>query len=169
MFTRVLVLAGGIGGAAALSQFPEFSQQYAQRLGGAVDELRLFVQDFDADAASVGLEREAALVQLADGGALGVARAETMRGTIARYQRLETAQDKLKGASALGRAINVMHFNDADIAEAAWADFRPAVPLTAEGAVFGGGGFAMGGLLMAVLIGGLRRLYGRRKRAKGAA
>ena len=55
MFARVLTLAGGLSGAAGLSQFPEFSQQYAQRLGGAVEELQLFVEEFDADAAGVGM------------------------------------------------------------------------------------------------------------------
>jgi len=37
---RILATAGGIAGAVALSQFPEFSQQYVQRLSGATDELR---------------------------------------------------------------------------------------------------------------------------------
>ena len=64
MFAKALSLAGGIAGAVGLSQFPEFSQQYAQRLGGAVDELARVVEDFDADASDVGLNRDEALSQL---------------------------------------------------------------------------------------------------------
>lgn len=39
MIGRVLALAGGLSGAVGLSQFPEFSQQYLQRLAGQVDAL----------------------------------------------------------------------------------------------------------------------------------
>ena len=49
MITRTLVLAGGVAGAAILSQFPEYAQQYTQRLGGAVDALGQVVADFDDD------------------------------------------------------------------------------------------------------------------------
>ena len=61
---RALILAGGVAGAAGLSQFPEYSQQYNQRLAGAVDELSHVVADFDASAAAEGLSREAALAQM---------------------------------------------------------------------------------------------------------
>ena len=63
MIVRALVLAGGVLGAASVSQFPEFSQQYTQRLGGAVDALGQVVADFDASAAAAGLDREAALYE----------------------------------------------------------------------------------------------------------
>ena len=55
MIARALALLGGLAGGVSLSQFPEYSQQYIQRLAGAVDELTLFVEGFDADATSVGL------------------------------------------------------------------------------------------------------------------
>ncbi|MEM9851772.1 MAG: DUF2937 family protein, partial [Pseudomonadota bacterium] len=48
-------LAGGCAMLCATSQFPEFSQQYVQRLGGAVDELRRVAADFDASARAAGL------------------------------------------------------------------------------------------------------------------
>ena len=58
---RALATLGGLGLAIACSQFPEYAQQYEQRLGGAVDELRIIVADFDADARKFGLSREEAL------------------------------------------------------------------------------------------------------------
>jgi len=169
VFVRALTLAGGLSGAAALSQFPEYSQQYAQRLGGAVDELRLFVEDFDADAASVGLEREAALKQLAEGGALGAARADTMRGKIDRYNRLNAALGALNEAGPFMRAYHAAHLNDADIARAAWADYKPSVPLTFEGAVFSGAGLVGGGLVVSLLLGLLRLPFRRRNVAEHSA
>ena len=51
---RTLTLAGALAGAVSLSQFPEFSQQYLQRLSGAVDELRGLVLAFDATAGAAG-------------------------------------------------------------------------------------------------------------------
>lgn len=65
MLSRALALVAGLGGAAGVSQFPEYSQQYMQRLGGAVDEFLRFMDDFDKDAASLDLSRDAALVDLA--------------------------------------------------------------------------------------------------------
>lgn len=169
MFARVLTLAGGLSGAAGLSQFPEFSQQYAQRLGGAVDELRLFVEEFDADAAGVGMGREQALVALSSGGALGAARADTMRETIARHDRLQAALAELKDAGPFMRAYRATHLNDVGIAKAAWEDFKPAVPLTFEGAVFSGAGLVFGGLAVSFVLGVMRLVFRRRNVAEGPA
>jgi len=44
---RTLGILGGLALGLTLSQFPEYAQQYVQRLGGAVDELRIIVEDFD--------------------------------------------------------------------------------------------------------------------------
>ena len=46
MIIRAITLAGGLAVGAGASQFPEFSQQYAQRLGGAVDALGEVVRGF---------------------------------------------------------------------------------------------------------------------------
>lgn len=165
MLARMVVLAGGVSGAMALSQFPEFSQQYTQRLGGAVDELSGFVADFDADAAEVGLAREAALQQLAQGSALGAARADTMRATIHRYERLRDAQLALESAGPVQRILHARQFNDAEIAKEAWADFQPALPFTVEGLVFAGVGGVLGAAILRVLLGSLGWVFGRRKLA----
>ena len=43
-------MIGGLALGVVLSQFPEYAQQYTQRLGGAVDELRIITEDFDRAA-----------------------------------------------------------------------------------------------------------------------
>ncbi|WP_137699789.1 DUF2937 family protein [Marimonas lutisalis] len=169
MFLRAITLAGGLAGAAGLSQFPEFSQQYVQRLGGAVDELARFVAEFDADAAAVGMERSAALADLAQGGAMGAKRAETMGRTITRYERLSGDLAALKAAGPFTRAYRAGHLGDAEIAAAAWKEFKPALPLNFEGAVFGGAGFVAGFAIVGAALGLLGRLFRRRKPASGAA
>jgi hypothetical protein len=165
MIARALTLAAGLSGAAGLSQFPEFSQQYAQRLGGAVDELGRFVAEFDADAASLGLSRDAALRDLAEGGRMGAARAETVEDTIARYHRLRADLVALRGAGPFTRAYRARSLTDPDIARAAWQDFKPAVPLTFEGAVFSGVGFFAGWGAMALGLALLRWPFRRRSPA----
>lgn len=151
MIGRILVLAGGLSGGAGLSQYPEFSQQYMQRLAGAVDELSRFVAEFDNDAGNIGLSREQALVQLAQGGAIGAERAETVSHTITRHRRLSGDLEALETAGPFTRAYHGRKLADPEIAKAAWADFKPALPFTFAGAVFAGVGFVAGMLAIALL------------------
>lgn len=164
MIARTLALLGGLAGGVSLSQFPEYSQQYIQRLAGAVDELTLFVEGFDADASSVGLTREAALDELAVSGDLGAARAETIGATIQRYEKMSEALAVLQSSGPFTRAYNAVQFNDMDVAQAAMIDFKPAVPVSFEGVVFSGFGFLGGWIAIALILGVLRRLiFGRRR------
>ncbi len=167
MLGRTLTLAGGLAGAVGLSQFPEFSQQYVQRLGGAVDELSRFVTEFDADAAEVGLTRTAALADLGQGSAMGAQRAESMAGVIVRYQQLSADLAMLRGAGPFTRAYRMRSFADAEIAEAAWEEFEPAVPLTMAGGIFAGAGFLAGLVLIGCALALLRAPF-RRRRARPA-
>ena len=164
MIARALALLGGMAGGVSLSQFPVYSQQYIQGLAGAVDELTLFVEGFDADATSVGLTREAALEDMAASGDLGAARAETIGTTIVRYEKMSAALEVLQSSGPFTRAYNAIQFNDLDVARAAADDFKPAVPVTFEGAVFTGFGFIGGWIAIALTLGILRRLiFGRRR------
>ena len=61
MVRRFIAGAGGAALAVMLSQFPEYAQQYTQRLGGAVDELRVITEDFDRAAEAGGLNRAEAI------------------------------------------------------------------------------------------------------------
>ena len=48
MILRYFALAVALAAGLVTSQLPEFSQQYRQRLGGAIDELSRILADFDA-------------------------------------------------------------------------------------------------------------------------
>lgn len=152
MFLRALSLVTGLTGAAGVSQFPEYSQQYMQRLGGAVDELARVLDDFDADAASLDMSREAALVDLAQGGQMGAARAETMVATIDRHDRLSRDLETMQTLGPFSRARHAARFTDAELAGRVWENYKPAMPVTFEGAVFAAVGFLGGlGLFSALL------------------
>ena len=168
MIARTAVLAGGLAGGLGLSQFPEFSQQYVQRLGGAVDELGHVVAGFDADAAKVGLSREQALVEMAASGAMPAARAQSMAGVMQRHARLSADLAAIREAGPFTRAYHAKRFQDTEVARAALADFRPALPLSFEGAVFGGTGFFLGALVL-TLLWSLLRWPLRLLRRRGAA
>ncbi len=164
MLLRALILAGGLTGAAGLSQFPEYSQQYTQRLAGAVDELSRVVADFDASAAAEGLSRDAALAQMTGTDFVERRRADMTR-TIARAERLSADLEALRAAGPFTRAAHATRFTDPEIASRAWQDFKPAMPLTFEGAVFAGVGF-LGGLgLLSGLLALLRWPFRRRQDA----
>ncbi|MCB1338298.1 MAG: DUF2937 family protein [Maritimibacter sp.] len=157
---RFLALAGGLAGAVAFSQFPEFSQQYVQRLSGAADELRAVTIAFDTAARVGGLTREEALAEL-KGTGFGDQFSDDMRQRIYRYERLNADYQALAGETPLLRLAQFWRFRDTDLVQRTWDDFKPAVPVTLEGATFAGLGYAVGWGLVAFL---LSALFGRRRR-----
>ncbi|QBF32837.1 DUF2937 family protein [Thalassococcus sp. S3] len=159
---RALTLAGGIAGATLLSQFPTFSQQYVQRLGGAVDALSDVVADFDASARAVGLSRTAALEQM-QGSVFVERRRADMERTIRRYDRLSADLAVLRPLGDGGRLLEIRRFADPQLVEATWSAYRPAVPATFDGVLFVLAGFGGGAAVISVL----RRLFRRRRAAVG--
>lgn len=160
MIYRAALLCASLIVGAGAAQLPEYTQQYVQRLGGAVDALRDVTADFDASAKSAGLTREAALAQMT-GTPFLEARQQDMRRTFARYDSLSQQLITLQGAPAGARTLAILRGPDREVAAAAYAAFRPALPATAEGLLFGGAGFLGAG----ALISGLGRVFKRRRPA----
>lgn len=113
MISKALTLAGGLAGAAACSQYPEFSQQYIQRLAGQVDALSVVVADFDRSAGANGLTRVAALDQL-QGTAFLAARKADMQNAFARFDRLSNNLTFLRLASPVERIAMPHRMADPD-------------------------------------------------------
>ena len=133
MLKRLICLIGALVGAAGLSQAPEYTQQYAQRLAGAVDELTAVADQFDADAASMGLTRQEGLGRYgasADGFLAG--RGLAMQTVFERHAQLSAQLAQLRAASPATRLFELSRSFDTDVGKAALEDFRPAMPLTAE-------------------------------------
>jgi len=165
MIVRTLTLTAGIAGAAATAQFPEYSQQYLQRMAGKEEELTRFVAEFDADAAEQGMSREQALIDLAMGGRMAAARADTMVETIARQRHFEQVLAELRGASPFERARYAAAFTDPELARGTLSDFKPALPLTFEGLSFAAIGFALASLIIGLLAWIVRLPFRRRASA----
>ncbi len=149
---RILGMAGGIAGAVALSQFPEFSQQYMQRLSGAVDELRAVTAAFDLTASLSGLERDEALAKIG-GSQFEDDLRKNMSASITRYERLNADYNILAGTEPLARLASAWRFRDVELASRTWDDFRPAVPVTSDGLICAGIGYGGGWLLVSLILG----------------
>lgn len=161
---RIVAIVGGVSGAVALSQFPEFSQQYLQRLAGKVDALNTVVVAFDASAAKAGLTREAALAQLS-GTDFSVAHQADMRETLTKAETLSANLAELRAASALERLAMPQRLGDVETLQATWADYKPAIPTTADGAITAGLGYVGGWMAAGGLWALLSRLFRRRRAA----
>ena len=159
MILRVLALAGGVTGAAGLSQFPEFTQHYIQRTGGAVDELHRQIARYETDADKLGLSLQELLAELSAEGPRGKTQADNIQSDIARHERLASALETLRGAGPFSRVRLIGRLNDPEIAERTLQDFRPAVPATFEGAVFAGTGFAAGWAAVLATLSALGSLW----------
>lgn len=158
---RIVAVALGLLGGTVASQLPEFGQQYRQRLGGAIDELRRVVQRFEADAQATGLSREGAIARLrGDADDLLRRQGEAMQGNMDRLVRLERHREDLITAGPFTRMALMVRDMDVDIARATYGDFEPALPVTEEGVLAAVAGFiaTWGGLL---LLAGFVRSLGR--------
>ncbi len=166
MISRTLAMAMGLIGAASLSQMPEFTQQYRQRLGGAVDELRTVVQRFDNDALAEGLSRDQALDRMRGAGDAFLQRrgvSETQAKI--RLDNLETQRRAMAEAGPFERMVAFLRYRDADLSRRTMDDFEPAVPVTTEGVAAAGAGFLGGYFLIRMLT----APFGRRRRVVSRA
>ena len=152
MMRRIIAGVGGLGLAVALSQFPEYAQQYTQRLGGAVDELRVVTEDFDRAAIAGGLDRQQALQRYeASSDTFLAGRGTSMANTFTRYEQLSATLERIQGADAVERFQLLPAFLDTDIGIRTIENYKPAVPVTMEGILYAGGGFVLGYLVLSGL------------------
>lgn len=151
----ILKLIVALIAAAILSQFPAFSDQYVQRLGGQVDALTRMAEEFDVSAERAGLTRNEALAELSG----TEFRDAHGRDVVRNFQRLDHARadlQLLRLASPLERMALPHRLRDPATLTATWGDFRPALPLTPSGLIAAGIGFALGWILTALIGRGFR-------------
>jgi hypothetical protein len=161
---KTLGVIGGLALGVALSQFPEYAQQYVQRLGGAVDELRVIVEEFDRGAADAGLTRQQALDRFSGVSDDFIAgRGKATAATIARYEMLSQNLVELRNASGWDRFAHLPDYLDQDIGARALADYKPAIPVTPEGLSYAAAGFAIGYVALSALVGVLMLPFSRRR------
>ena len=165
-----LSVIGGLALAIVFSQFPEYAQQYTQRLGGAVDELRVITAEFDAAAIDAGLTRAAALQRYeAVDDTFVVGRGRSMRRTFERYQALQATLEDIRGAMGWERLALLPSYFDTDVGRRTLENYVPAVPVTLEGFAYAGLGFVAGYAISSALVALLMLPLRRRRRRAGPA
>jgi hypothetical protein len=133
LLDRALCVAGTV----LFSQAPEFMQQYLQRLGGHLEEARRQLAQFKNVAAQSGLSLDQFIAQTNANTDAAVAKlGDVMSDTGARVAHLETAQAAISQASPLMRPFAFLRHVDAEIANATWSIYKPAVPTTLEGLLY---------------------------------
>ena len=152
MLKRIVCLVGAALGGVTLSQAPEYTQQYTQRLAGAVDELTTIIEQFDTDAARFGLTRQEGLerYQASADGFLSE-RGISMQAVFERHARLTT------------QLFEMARYFDTEVGAAALEDFEPAVPLTVVGLAYVIVGLALGFAVFWVLASLLGAPFRRRR------
>jgi hypothetical protein len=140
---RVSTLAA-CAAALALSQAPEFEQQYSQRLGGAIGELEPIVANFDADAQRASLSRAQALEIYGRSHEQFLRdRGKSMVEVFDRYDRLVRQRATLLNAGPLSRPALAMYSADMKLLTDTRRSFAPALPLSLAGLIYAALGFAL--------------------------
>lgn len=160
---RIFMLVVMVMSGTATSQLPEFSQQYRQRLGGAIDALEEILADFNRDASAHGLtSAEAIARQQSSEDPFVRARGDSMLNAEIRLSRLKEQEVDLQNAGPIERLVIFTRGFDPQLAQATAEDYEPAVPVTTAGFASAGVGALIGFLVLRILAGVLR--LGRRRR-----
>ncbi len=151
----------------AMTQLPEYAEQYRQRLGGAIDELSAVIARFDSDSQQQGLTEQGGIDRLrANTDPFVRGRGTQMQDIVARLQGLLETQKDMDSAGPLGRLTTLATHYDPAVANRAIQSFQPAVPASGEAFVLGAIGFVVGGGLVHLIARPFRR---RRAVARGLA
>lgn len=145
---RIVLIVFALLCAGAMSQFPEFYQQYKQRMGGALDELNRQVEALDARASERDLNRfdyirrfelnEDPVIQ---------GEGQAMVETLGRQKRFQESMDRLMAAPWYMQSIETLFHLEPDIAIETAKAFVPAIPLSVSGGAHAFLGFFFGYLL----------------------
>jgi Protein of unknown function (DUF2937) len=154
-----LLIAISVVFAALFGQAPEFAQQYAQRLGGAIDELDRTVRHFDEDSRRSGYDRIDALALMGRNQEQLVRdQATRMSETIDRLANLRAQQTAMNYRGPFTRITAFATGYDRELAARTWRDFEFALPLSIEAISLAGIGFIMSLAVLWVAALGLGQL-----------
>jgi len=149
MFKGVIPMIFGLALAGGLSQFPEFAQQYSQRVAGAYFEVRDVAERFRVDAAANGkTTTEAIAAYQTSDNAFFRDRGTSMKTVLAREIHLQDHYAALTNGDGFEQLVVFATGRDNEIAMDTLGIFKPAIPLTFTGFAHAALGFLFGyGLL----------------------
>jgi hypothetical protein len=143
-------------GAGVFTQAPEFMQQYLQRLGGHLAEARRQLAQFEEIARQAGKNvHDLAAQYAASTDPSVVSMGKLVDDTDLRVSALGSAEAALREASAWERPFVFLRHIDWEIARGTSSVYKPAVPTTVEGLLYGLIGVAV---ILALYYGFIRPL-----------
>lgn len=169
MILQLVRGGGAVIGAGAFAQFPEYFQQYLQRLGGRRDQARLDLAPLESDAAAAGRSVPAYLEeQLASDNSELRESAQRELGRLDNARDLESAYEALSLAAPHERPFVFAQHFDSHLAESTLSIFAPAMPVTTEGLIYGAVGILVGVGMVATGTAGARGARRRMSRTPGS-
>ena len=168
VFARRIALAAALIAGLIGSQGPEFAQQYRQRIGGALDELKRIVAQFQSEAANQGLgasEAASRLEQNSD--VLARERGQDMVAILERERRLQAQLDAMASAGPIARLYVMVKDWDPAIARRTLDAYEPAAPVTLEAAAAAGLTAILGWAAAHVFFLPFRLAFRARRRERG--
>ena len=155
----ILVLAGTVG----FSQVPRFVQEYEQRLGGALQEARRQLGQYEGLAQRERVPLELFWRRLSENAVPSVAGVgEVIRGQAERAATLAEQADAMAAASRLEKPWVLLRGHDDELLAATWSKYEYTLTLEPAFAALG----ALAGLLLNAAFWGLLGLM---RRQRGAA
>ena len=149
LIARTVYLTAAALGGSATSQFPEFFQQYLQRLGGHLDQAVLQANRIKEAAAAEKLPLSDYLNSFLTSQVSAHRRqGEILLQELDDAERLRSSLDTLMQSPVWQRPFVMASQAEPDILQAAAEAFKPAVPITPEGFVYAAVGAALGILLL---------------------
>lgn len=148
MISRLANSAAAALGALSLSQFPEFYQQYLQRLGGRLEQALVQEARYYAAAKDAGLTIEEYIARFTTtSDEVLQNEGYIIQATLVDAHDLREALQTMTAAAPFERPFAFLSHLDQQTMNAAFDAFRPALPVTTEGLVYAGVGVLIGLML----------------------
>lgn len=153
IIARTLYLAAAAAGGSATSQFPEFFQQYLQRLGGHADQAEIQATRIREAAAAEQLSLQGYLDSFLTSQISAHRRqGEILQLELGEAERLRQGLESLSNSPIWQRPFLMASHAETDILQAAATAYQPAVPITPEGFIYAAVGAFVGILLLRSLL-----------------
>ena len=125
---KIGAIASSITGAGMLGQFPQYLAQYAQRIGGHIDEARI------------------------------IAQSEAMPKLLERAETLEAGLEKIMSAGVLEKIVTFTRHAEWSIAKRAYEAFTPGMTFDSEGITYAAIGAGLGYLAYEGIKSGIKSI-----------
>ncbi|SDF59708.1 Protein of unknown function [Limimonas halophila] len=136
MLSRLIHALTALAGGAAGAQVPALYARYTHEVGARIRQASEGLDAITGYAERQGIAVHEALNRLRAKGGVAEAAYRDLHETYTTLERLEPAYTALTNAGPLVRPVVFVRHFDPTIAEAALADFSPALPLSATGAAY---------------------------------